>query len=60
MELNSNRIYCFIEKYELEITHTLSLTISVWLIRLYFKNVRSENFDHLTKEEEKKLKQGLV
>ena len=60
MELTSKRIYCFIENYESQITHTLSLTISLCLIRFYFKNKNtgSENFDQLSKEEEKKLKEA--
>jgi len=58
MELTSKRIYCFIENYESQITHTLSLTISLCLIRFYFKNTGSENFDQLSKEEEKKLKES--
>ena len=58
MELTSKRIYCFIENYESQITNTLSLTISLCLIRLYFNNTGSENFDQLTKEEEKKLKEA--
>ena len=58
MELTSKRIYCFIENYESQITHTLSLTISLCLIRFYFKNTGSENFDQLSKKEEKKLKES--
>lgn len=58
MELTSKRIYCFIENYESQIAHTLSLTISLCLIRIYFKKTGSENFDQLTKEEEKKLKES--
>ena len=58
MELTSRRIYCFIENYESQITTTLSLTISLCLIRFYFKNTGSENFGQLTKEEENKLKKA--
>lgn len=58
LTLTSRRIYCFIEQYESQITNTLSLTISLCLIRFYFKNTGSENFDQLTKKEEKKLKES--
>ena len=60
MTITSQRIYCFIYQYESQITSTLSATISLWLIRLYFKNkdTGSENFGQLTKDEEKKLKEA--
>ena len=58
LEVTSERIYCFIEKYESQITHTLSLTISLCLIRFYFKRTGSESFNQLTKEEERKLEKS--
>ena len=58
MKLTAKRIYCFIENYDSQITHTLSLTISLCLIRFYFKNTASENFDQLSKKEENKLKES--
>ncbi len=60
MELTAKRIYCFIEKYESQITNTLGATISLCLIRFYFNNkdTGSENFGQLTPEEEKKLKKS--
>ena len=60
MELTAKRIYCFIDQYEPQITSTLSATISLWLIRLYFnkKDTGSGNFGQLTEEQEKKLKRA--
>lgn len=60
MQITAKRIYCFIEQNESEITTILSATISLCLIRFYFssKDTGSKNFDQLTKEEEKKLKEA--
>lgn len=58
MKLNARQIYCFIENYESQITSTLSLTISLFLIRFYFTNTGSKNFGQLTKDEERKLKES--
>lgn len=58
MGITAKRIYCFIEKYESETTTALSATISLWLIRIYFKNQDTKDFGQLTEEEKKKLKKS--
>ena len=55
MTLTAKGIYCFIEKYEGQITNALGAFVSLWLIRVYFNNTDPE-FGQLTKEEETKLK----
>ena len=58
MTVTARNVYCFVEKYESQITSTLSLTISLYLIRLYFTKTGSKNFGQLTKDEERKLKES--
>ena len=55
MTINAKGIYCFIEKYEGQITNALGAGFALWLIRVYFNNTDPE-FGQLTKEEETKLK----
>ena len=57
MGITAKRIYCFIEKYESEMTTVLGATFSLWLIRFYFKNQGTEGFGQLTQKQKKTLKE---
>ena len=48
MGITAKSIYCFIEKYESETTTILSATISLWLIKVYFKNQDTKGFGQLS------------
>jgi hypothetical protein len=58
MKLTAKCIYCFIEKYESEMTSVLGATFSLWLIRVYFQKEGTEDFGQLSEEEKKKLKKS--